>query len=520
MQKKYFLTFANSSYMNTERITNQILEFDIFDEILGLNENDISNFCEKHKNFMLKNEPGFGFWIWKPKIILDALEKMNDDDILVYCDAGMYANKNGIDRFKFYLDKLNTYSMVTFSTSPKYIAQQYVKNDVIMHYYPEFNNEWNVCNYAGLIILKKNKDTLNFTKDWLNLCENYDFIDKSSSKTFKDHSYYKGNDCDNGIFNLCLSKYKNIYFSVNPDEINININGYQLVHATSNINDIKNANWASFEKIPFQCRRLTPKFNYSDIEIKKNDAYFLSHNGLGDNITSIGAIRFLCKYYNVIYFLCKDIYKNNVDLLFTDLNVKTIAFDSKNEFNECRNIISNVEQTNDLFICGFHKNYLKSRITNKNLLNYKQNDENYSIKYNFIKSFYYDIGLDLKIYYNFFDILSTEKSKKLYHDAKKYKIIFLHTKASNTEVDFNDRITQFINNDNYIIICANKNMYDTKHKYHDFANLYVNEYVAYYIDIIKNASSIYIINSCFSCIVYPLMNSNRLNTNDIYIFDR
>ena len=40
---------------------------------------------------------------------------------------------------------------------------------------------------------------------------------------------------------------------------------------------------------------------------KQKSAYFLSHNGLGDNITNIGAINFLLNYYETIYFLCKDI---------------------------------------------------------------------------------------------------------------------------------------------------------------------------------------------------------------------
>ena len=44
------------------------------------------------------------------------------------------------------------------------------------------------------------------------------------------------------------------------------------------------------------------------IEKSEKSAFFLSHNGIGDNITNIGAINFLLQYYNSIYFLCKDIY--------------------------------------------------------------------------------------------------------------------------------------------------------------------------------------------------------------------
>ena len=48
-----------------------------------------------------------------------------------------------------------------------------------------------------------------------------------------------------------------------------------------------------------------------------------------------------------------------------------------------------------------------------------------NIKYGFIKSFYYDIGLDLKIYYEFFDISQTEKSKELYDMFGIYTSVFI-----------------------------------------------------------------------------------------------
>ena len=65
----------------------------VFDKIIQLNDNDISEYIEKHSNFIRTHRAGFGFWIWKPKIIYDTLNKMKEGDILVYCDAGMYVNK-------------------------------------------------------------------------------------------------------------------------------------------------------------------------------------------------------------------------------------------------------------------------------------------------------------------------------------------------------------------------------------------------------------------------------------------
>ena len=258
-QKIFFMTFANKDYMKTDRISKQAEEMGIFDKIIQLSDDDIVKYIEKHSNFIRTHRPGFGLWIWKPKVIYDTLNKMKEGDILVYCDAGMYVNKKGKDRFHFYINQLEKHDMVVFSASGKYKAQQFVKNDAVISYYPTFNDEWTTSCYAGIMIIKKTKNTLNLINDWLGLCENYHFIDKNPSTKYRDLPHYLGNDCDNGLFNLCLSKYK-VHFTVTPDEINLYASdGRQIAH--TNI-DKKKADWSSLDDIPFQVRRMTPKFGY------------------------------------------------------------------------------------------------------------------------------------------------------------------------------------------------------------------------------------------------------------------
>lgn len=244
-------------------------------------------------------------------------------------------------------------------------------------------------------------------------------------------------------------------------------------------------------------------------EPKLPTAHFVSHNGLGDNITNIGAVNFLLKFYEKIHFLCKDIHANNVKQLFANKPVIIEPFESGNEVHEIKRILNDV--SGDIFASGMHKHYIKSRITHPRLLSYKQNNKNYTVEFAHIHEFYHDIGLDLSIYYEFFDINSTEMSKRCYEDVKKYKIIFIHSKASNHEVNYSHVYEKYKNNKEYIIVCANKNMYDETHEFHALANKYVNLCVAWYIDIIKNAELFYMIDSCFSCILYPLVMTNQIS---------
>ena len=533
--KFIFATFTNSSFMNSDRIAKQAKTFNIFDEIIQYTELDIPEFINKHQSFINSHPEGYGYYIWKPKIILDTLMKMEDDSILLYCDAGMYLNINGINRLHEYLENLKHTDIVTFSTN-NYKTKCYVKMDAIMNYYPEFITECveTNCVYAGVMIIKKCNKTINLINDWLMLCENYNFLDSSRSMYNNEPVHFIGNDKDNGLFNLCLEKHK-ISYKVFPDETNIYVNEKQIHHIYIDVNTI---DWSSLNDKPFQYRRLTSKFAYNNEMlsggytteiVKQEKAYFLGHNGLGDNITYIGAIRFLLQYYKTIYFLCKDIYKENVQLLMNDTRVQCIDFKPKDEmnqcieFNECAKIILNAYNSDnniDLFVCGLHRQYLNSKITHPNLLNYKKNDKHYTVNYDFIKVFYNDIHLDLSVYYEYFNINDSDMSVGYYNKIKAYNIIFLHTKSSTNEITLYHVINQYINNKEYIIICSNKNIYPEEHPYHDTANLYINILIANFITIIKNATEIHVIDSCFSCMVMPMNVTNQLKATKVNIYNR
>jgi hypothetical protein len=252
-----------------------------------------------------------------------------------------------------------------------------------------------------------------------------------------------------------------------------------------------------------------------------SSAYFLSHNGLGDTISNIGAINFLLQHYDTIYLLCKDIYEENVKLLFTGKAVVTVPFNSRNERQRCYSIISVAKliTPHDIFISGFfHTSYLTSRITHPAILNHvKHND--YLLKYPHILQFYTDIGLDSSIYKTYFGIDSTEISRKAYTDISHLNIIFLHTQGSNRSIDLSELISKYINNTEYILVCANKNVYPAPHPYHTIAAQYTTLKVASYIDIITHAEQIHVIDSCFSCIVYPLQLANRFADKECVIYD-
>lgn len=262
-------------------------------------------------------------------------------------------------------------------------------------------------------------------------------------------------------------------------------------------------------------------------------AYLLTYNGLGDYITIIGAINFLLKYYKHIYMLCRVGSIENMKLFLPDKPITYIPIqptgykvnESKHiraEAIQCIRIILSVPEGNDILICGpeqVREGALRSKITNRQLLEYIPNDKNYTINWPHIRAFYTNIGLDLSVYYEYFDIPSPSPSPSPTPISDEYKIIFAHTKGSNREIQIPNIISKYINDENAIIICANKNVYPEDHPKYELASQYINIPIAHYIDIIKRATEIHVIDSCFSCIVHPLQQTNRLMATTVIIYE-
>lgn len=254
-------------------------------------------------------------------------------------------------------------------------------------------------------------------------------------------------------------------------------------------------------------------------------AYFLSHNGLGDNISNIGAVKYLLgEYYDTIYFICKDTNLVNVTDLYTDQRVHFVPIDSHNEMGEYSRILTPIYSMEniDVLVSGFClKPYYKSKITNQKLLS-RQKIQCYRIqpRFDFIRTIYEDIYLDLSIYYNYFCIGSTETSRAIYDNIRQYNVIFVHTQSSDQSLDFIDILKKFMDDKDNLIICADHNVYGPHNEQYVLAEKYVNLPVSNYIDIILNAWKIYVVDSCFSTIIIPLMNVGKLRTNDCNIFDR
>ena len=88
--KLIFLSFADKRF-NSKRIKDEALSANCFDKVIVENEDNFENWYKERFKDRFKDR-GFGYWQWKSYRIRRLLEQIDENDVLVYLDAGCHLN--------------------------------------------------------------------------------------------------------------------------------------------------------------------------------------------------------------------------------------------------------------------------------------------------------------------------------------------------------------------------------------------------------------------------------------------
>jgi hypothetical protein len=207
--KIYLINYANKGYIESRKnLKKSALENGV-DEVIEYNLSDIDNDF-KNNNIHFSYKKGGGYWIWKPYFILKTFEKINNNDILIYCDSGATITKSLLSQ----IELLNNYSIILYNTqnSPDITENIYTKMDIFKHFNCEDNKEITHSRQieAGFIILKKNSNSIDFISKWLETLKIYNLIsdDPSIEKNFNE---FKAHRNDQSILSVLGKLYKDKY---------------------------------------------------------------------------------------------------------------------------------------------------------------------------------------------------------------------------------------------------------------------------------------------------------------------
>jgi hypothetical protein len=208
-EKLYFITFGNEIYYNSlKNISKEVENFNIFDEIIIITDKDLKNnidFWNNHSNFIEDNKRGYGYWLWKPYINLKLLEKINENDIVVYADAGCTFNINGKNRLLEYIELTKQNNILSFQLTHK--ERKYTKKD-LFEYFDYKNNDDQL--HATCFIYKKCKKNYELFKLYYDTCCNYHLLNdkKSISKNYDEFIEHRH---DQSIFSIIRKKFNTYY---------------------------------------------------------------------------------------------------------------------------------------------------------------------------------------------------------------------------------------------------------------------------------------------------------------------
>ena len=260
---------------------------------------------------------------------------------------------------------------------------------------------------------------------------------------------------------------------------------------------------------------------------KSNDVVFCSHMGLGDVLLNVGIINLLLNFYETVHYFCKNEYVYNISTMFANKPVHLIPIDK----NENQSIISNMSRINfnttDCILAGQMKDIhpsFNTIVRNKYFNEYKRRfgtNANPQTLYKHVGYIHSDVGVKWDVCLKYYDVHIPPESMMYYQTIQQYTIMFMHEFASTAStVDFSNIINRYINLPNYIIICANRNVYPAAHPMHAAAQSFVNLPFMFYYDTIRNASDIHAVDSCFSCIPFILRFMNAISPNTFMIYAR
>jgi GNAT superfamily N-acetyltransferase len=208
----------------------------------------------------------------------------------------------------------------------------------------------------------------------------------------------------------------------------------------------------------------------------KKVGLFVGHLGLGDMLNMHGAIRYAALDVDTLFVVSKQKYASTTRAMFAD-DPSIVVVECENDDKDVPMLLYasyiEEEQITKRFLSGL---WARKPITSSGIP----------------FSFYDHLEMKYEVRKKFFHI---PNGPKLPVPENPY--IFLHSTASNVATS---RIEKTWNIDEVFTIDPNVNQYAVGHRWHSLAEQYVNKPFLEYVDVLRKATEIHVLDSSFYCL--------------------
>ena len=200
------ISYANKAFYRSQQDLKKSAYLHGVDKVIDYNDIWIkrqTEFLKKNKHILFQKR-GNGNWLWKPYIILDALMQMNENDVMLYIDAGSTIINSVIPLVEL---AMKQEIVVFYNNGHK--NKIWTKRDCF--YYMDCDTEkYHEANQllAGYIVLKKTSKTLSLLSEWLQYAEDERVLtDLQNTCGLPDLDGFKDHRHDQSILSLLACKY-------------------------------------------------------------------------------------------------------------------------------------------------------------------------------------------------------------------------------------------------------------------------------------------------------------------------
>lgn len=203
-RKIHLITFANKEpFIESQKILDSTYKKGGITTHTIWNQEKIylTDFYEKNQSLFNKYKTiGFGLFIWKPYIIYQKIISIENNEFIYYQDSSQYdfsGLENNINPICEFMDKNKIELLPGFKIDK--INRDLIKHECLKYLNYHTNEEFLNKNHyqTSPMLLKKTPKTINFIKEWLELCQIPQCIIKNTSF----------HQCDQAILNILLDKY-------------------------------------------------------------------------------------------------------------------------------------------------------------------------------------------------------------------------------------------------------------------------------------------------------------------------
>jgi hypothetical protein len=140
-------------------------------DVIEYGPKDLSEeFKEKNKE-ILSQRIGAGYWIWKPYIILEQLNKSEADDIVFYIDSADIPNES---LGEYLSEHFKYFDYILYEGDKE--NRRYTKPELFKELNLGEEYKTSIQLEAGICGFRRTEKNIKFLTEWLTLCENKKLI--------------------------------------------------------------------------------------------------------------------------------------------------------------------------------------------------------------------------------------------------------------------------------------------------------------------------------------------------------